>query len=129
MVASGQIETLFYTGIGRQRGPRFDALAQNIERTVLPFFRKYNVQAAERVGADLFEVAAPNISEIVSGRTNFKTAAKSEARQTFGKLSRSGSKKRLQAASSQQNLKKIKSVAKRHFYKQFSLTMSSNFGY
>ena len=32
---------------------------------------------AKRVGADLLEFTAPEIAEVVSGRKNFETAAKS----------------------------------------------------
>ena len=77
MVASRQVEIPFYGGIGRQRGWGFDALAQIIGRIAILFLRKYIVPAAKRVGADLFEFAAPDIAEVVSGGINFKTAAKS----------------------------------------------------
>ena len=94
MVASKQVEIAFYRGIGRQRGRRFIAPAQVIERTSIPFLRKYIVPAAKRVGADLLEFAAPEIAEVVSGRKYFKTAAKSVRRQTLRKQLGSGSKKK-----------------------------------
>ena len=37
-----------------------------------PFFKKYIVPAAKRIGPDLFEIAAPEIGEVVSGRKNSK---------------------------------------------------------
>ena len=77
MVASSDVEIPFYRGVGRQRGRGFGALAQVIGRTAIPFFRKNIVPAAKRVGADLLELAVPEIAEVVSGRKNFKTAAKS----------------------------------------------------
>ena len=77
MVASKQVEIPFYTAVGRQKGRGFGALAQVIGRTPIPFLRKYIVPAAKRVGADLLEFAVPAIAEVVSGRKNFNTAAKS----------------------------------------------------
>ena len=74
-----------YRGVGRQRGRGFGALAQVIGRTAIPFLRKCIVPAAKRVGADLLEFAVPNIAEVVSGRKNFTTAAKSLGRQTLRK--------------------------------------------
>ena len=94
MVASRQVEIPFYRGVGRQLGRGFGALAQDIGRTTIPFLRKYIVPAAKRLGADLLEVAAPEIAEVVSGRKNFKTAAISVGRQTLSKQMGSGSKKR-----------------------------------
>ena len=76
MVASKEVEIAFYRGVGRQRGQGFGALAQVIGRTAIPFLRKYIVAAAERVGADLLEFVVPEIAKVVSGRKNFKTAAK-----------------------------------------------------
>ena len=94
MVASRQVEIPYYRGVGRQRGRGFGALAQVIGRTAIPFLRKYIVPAAKRVGADLLEFAAPEIAEVVSGRKNFKTAAKSVGKQTLRKQLGEGSRKR-----------------------------------
>ena len=85
MVASRQVEIPYYRGVGRQRGRGFGALAQVIGRTAIPFLRKYIVPAAKRVGADLLEFAVPEYAEVVSGRKNFKPAAKSVGRQTLRK--------------------------------------------
>ena len=85
MVASRQKEIPYYRVVGRQRGRGFGVLAQVIGRTAIPFLRKYVVPAAKRVGADLLEFAVPEIAEVVSGRKNFKTAAKSVGRQTLRK--------------------------------------------
>ena len=57
MVASKQVQILFFRGIGQQRGRGFGALAQVIGRTAIPFVRNYIVPAAKRVGAHLLEVA------------------------------------------------------------------------
>ena len=72
MVASRQIEIPYYRGVGRQRGRGFGAIAQVIGRTAIPFLRKKIVAAEKRVGADLLEVAVPEIAEFFSGRKNFK---------------------------------------------------------
>ena len=81
MLASRQVEIQFFKGIVRQRGRGFSELAQIIGRTAIPFLCKYIVPAAKRVGADLLELAAPEIAEVVCVRKNFKTAAKSVGRQ------------------------------------------------
>ena len=58
------------------------------------FLRKYIVPATKRVGADLLEFAEPENAEVVSGRRNIETAAKSVGRQTLRKQLGSGSRKR-----------------------------------
>ena len=94
MVALRQVEVPYYRGVGRQRGRGFGAIAQVIGRTAIPFLRKYIVPAAKRVGAELLELAVPEIAEVVCGRKNFKTAAKSVGKQTLKKQLGSGSKQR-----------------------------------
>ena len=98
MVASREVEIPYYRGVGRQRGWVYCALAQVIGRTAIPFLRKYIVPAAKRVGADLFEFSVPEIAEVVSGRKNFKTAAKSGGRQTPRKQLGEGSRKRTRSS-------------------------------
>ena len=92
MVASGQVEVPYYRAVGRQRGRGFGALAQVIGRTAIPFLRKYVVPAAKRIGADMLEFAVPEIAEVVSGRKNIKTAAKSVGKQILRKQSGEGSR-------------------------------------
>ena len=94
MVASNTLELPYYRGIGRQRGRGFGALAQVIGRTAIPFLRKYIVPAAKRVGADLLEFAVPEAADVVSGKKNFKTAAKNVGRQTLRKQLGGGKQKR-----------------------------------
>ena len=94
MVASRQVEMPYYRGVARQRGREFGDLAQVIGRTAIPFLRKHIVPAAKLVCADLLEFAVPKIAEVVSGRKNFETAAKSIGRQTLRKQLGSGSKQR-----------------------------------
>ena len=79
MVGS-RIEIPFFRDVGRQRERGFGALAQVIGRTAIPLLCKYTVPAAKRVGSDLLEFAVPEFAEVVSGRKNFKTAAKSVGR-------------------------------------------------
>ena len=98
--------------------------------TAIPFLRKYIVPAARRVGADLLEFAAPDIAQTFSGRKNFNTAAKSVGRQNLRKKLGSGSRKRTASSGiPTKSAKTYQSVAKRHFYKHFSLTMSCYFRY
>ena len=94
MVASRQVKLPFYRGVCRQRGRGFGVLAQVFGRTALPIFRKYIVPAAQRVGADLLEFAAPGSAEVVSGGNNFRTGAKSVGRHTLRKQLGSGSRTR-----------------------------------
>ena len=93
-MASREVEIPFFRRVGRQRGRGFGALAQDIGRPAIPFRRKYIVPAAKRVGADLLEFAVPKIAEVVSGRKNFKTAAKSAGNQTLRKQLGEGSLRR-----------------------------------
>ena len=101
MVASRQVEIPYYRAVGRQRGRGFGALAQVIGRTAIPFLRKYVVPAAKRIGADMLEFAVPEIAEVVSGRKNFKTAAKSVGRQTLRKQLGEGEGSRRRTANRQ----------------------------
>ena len=94
MVASNTLELPYYKGIGRQRGRGFGALAQVIGSTAIAFLKKYIVPAAKRVGADLLEFAVPEVADVVSGKKNFKTAAKSVGRQTLRKQLGGGKQKR-----------------------------------
>ena len=92
MVASRQVEIPYYRGVGRQRGRGFSALAQVIGRTAIPFLHKFVVPAANRIGADMLEYAVPEIAEVVSGRKNFTTAAKSVGKQTIKRQLSQGSR-------------------------------------
>ena len=94
MVASNTLELPYCKGIGRRRGRGFGALAQVIWRTAIPFLRKYIVPAAKRVGADLLEFGVPEVADVVSGKKNFKTAAKGVGRQTLRKQLGGGKQKR-----------------------------------
>ena len=58
-----------------------------------PSLKKYIVPAAKRIGADLFEIAAPEIGEVVSGRKKLKTFAKDVGTKTDRKQLGGGKKK------------------------------------
>ena len=83
MVASREVELHYYKGVGRQRGRGFGALAQFIERSAILFLKKYVVPAARRIDADMLGFAVPEIADGVSGKQNFKAAAKNVGRQTL----------------------------------------------
>ena len=97
MVASRQVEILYYRAVGRQRGKGFGALAQVIGRTAIPFLRKYVVPAAKRINADMLEFAAPEIGEVISGRKSIRSAAKSVGKQTLRKQLGEGSSRKRSA--------------------------------
>ena len=92
MVALKQVEIQYYQVVGRQGGQGFGALANVIGRTAIPFLLKCIVPAAKRVGADLLEFAVPENAEVVSGRKNFKTTAKSVRKQLVSGRKRTASK-------------------------------------
>ena len=94
MVASNTVELPYYKGIGRQRGRGFGALAQVFVKTAIPFLRKFIVPTTERVDADLLAFAVPEVADVVSGKKNFKTAAKSVAGQTLRNQHGGGKQKR-----------------------------------
>ena len=123
MVTSRQVEIPFHRTFGRQRGWGFSELAQVFERTAIPFLRKFVVQAAKPVGADLLQLAVPHILDVVSGRKNFKTAAKSVGKQTLRKRLGGGSRKK--SVSSVFPPKSAEQI--NHFFKRFSLILSGNF--
>ena len=93
-VASNTLELPYYKGIGRQRGRAFGALSQVVGRTAIPCLRKFIVPTAKRVGANLLEFAVPEVADVVSGKKNFKTAAKIVGRQTLRKQLGGGKQKR-----------------------------------
>ena len=120
MVASRQVKIPFHRGVGRQHGRGFGALAQPIGRTAFPVLRKYIVSAAKRVIADLLEFAMPEIAEVVSGRKNFKTAAKTVGRQTLRKQLGSGSRRRTESRVTPPQSAKQTSRSRRDIYTNIS---------
>ena len=93
MVAQSSANFPIFRGHARQRGRGFGALAQTLGRTAIPFIKKYIVPAAKIIGADLFEIAAPEIGEVVSGRKKLKTFAKDVGKKTVQKQLGGGKKK------------------------------------
>ena len=93
MVAQNSADFPIFRGHARQRGRGFGALAQTIGRTAIPFIKKNIVSAAKRTGADVFEIAAPEIGENVSGRKKIKTFAKDVGTKTVRKQLAGGKKK------------------------------------
>ena len=93
MVAQSSANFPIFRGHARQRGRGFGALAQTLGRTAITFIKKYIVPAAKRIGADLFEIAAPEIGEVVSGRKKLKTFAKDVGTKTVRKQLGGGKKK------------------------------------
>ena len=93
MVAQSSANFPIFRGHARQRGRGFGALAQTHGRTAIPFIKKYIVPAAKRIGADLFEIAAPEIGEVVSGQKKLKTFAKDVGTKTVRKQLGGGKKK------------------------------------
>ena len=94
MVAPNTLDLPYYKGIGRQRGSGFSALGQVFGRAAIPFLRKNIVPAAKRVGADLLELAVPEVGDVASGKKNFKTAAKSVGIQKLRRQLGGGRQKR-----------------------------------
>ena len=125
MVASRQVEIPYYRAVGRQRGRGFGALAHVIGRTAIPFLRKRIVPAAKRIGADMLEFAVPEIAEVVSGRKNFKTTAKSVGKQTLKKQLAGGSRRAVRSASVRQG-SRLKGGSKQRRFIPTKSTKQSN---
>ena len=85
MIAQNSAVFPIFRGHARQRGRGFEAHAQILGRTAIPFIKNYIVPAAKRIGADLFEIAAPEIGEVVSGCKKLKKFAKEVGTKTVGK--------------------------------------------
>ena len=75
----------YFRGHSRQMGRGFGALAQTIGRTAIPFLRRYVVPAAKRVGADLLDIAAPEIGSVLTGKKKFKSVAADVGKKTLRK--------------------------------------------
>ena len=67
MVSTSSASSPIFRGHARRHGRSFGALAQSLGRTSIPLIKKYRDPAAKRIGADLFEIASPEIGEVVSG--------------------------------------------------------------
>ena len=75
----------------QQISPFSEDMQNNVEEVfellhkLLGELQKYIVLAAKRFGADLFEIAAPEIGEVVSGLTKLKPFAKDVGTKTVQK--------------------------------------------
>ena len=92
MVADSDLP--YFRGYARQRGRGFGAFAQTIGRTAIPFLRRYVVPAAKRVGADLIEMAAPEIGNVLTGKKKLKSVAADVGKKTIGKQLGAGKTKK-----------------------------------
>ena len=103
--------------------------ARVIGRRSIPFLRKFIVPDAKRVGVDLVEFFASEVAEVVSGRKNFNTAAKSVRKQSLRKQLASGRNKMTATESFQQNLRS-KPVGREEKFLKTCLTnhVKQNFG-
>ena len=130
MFASRQIEIPFFGGIRQQPARGSGTLARGMGRIAISFLCKHIVPAANRVGADLLEIAALEIAEIVSGRKNFKTAGKSLGRQTLRKRLGIGGRRRSPSIVIPTKSAKQTSRSRRDSsFNHFSLIKSSIFRY
>ena len=102
--------------MGRQQGRGFGALAQIIGRTAIPFLKKNFVPAARNIGTDMLGLAQPEIADVISGKQNFKAAAKNVERQTLKEQLGSGSKKRSASKVIQSKSKKRNSRSRRDIF-------------
>ena len=75
----------YFRGYSGQRGRGFGASAKTIWRTAIPFLRRYVVPAAKRVGADLLDIAAPEIKNVLTGKKKFKSVAADVGKKTLRK--------------------------------------------
>ena len=85
MVAQNSADFPIFRGHARQRGRGFGALALTLVRTATPFIKICLVSAAKKSWADLFEIAAPEIGDVVSGHKKLKTFAKDVGTKTVRK--------------------------------------------
>ena len=81
MVADSDLP--YFRGYSRQRGRGFGASAQTNGRTVVPFLRRYVAPAAKRVSADLIELNAPEIRNVLAGRKKLNSAATDVGKKTL----------------------------------------------
>ena len=89
MAAQNSADFPFSRGHAAEHGRTFGALVQTLGRTAIFFIKKYLVPAAKKIGADLFQIAAPEIGEIVCGRkntqNNCKTCRQKNSSKTIGR--------------------------------------------
>ena len=134
MVAQSSANFSIFRGLSSQRGRGFGVLAQTLGRTAIPLNKKYIVPAAERIGANLFEIAAPGIGEVVIGRKKLKTFAKDVGMKTVRKQLGGGknkSKCRTRRAFLEKVVRRSVALAKTFIFckNKISLNQNSHFRY
>ena len=73
IAAQNSADFPIFRGHATQHGTFF---AQTLGRTAILFIKKYIIPAAKTIGANLFEFAAPEIGEVVSGRKKTQNICK-----------------------------------------------------
>ena len=79
---SRQRDLPYFEGPSRQVGMGIGSLALRFGRFALPAFKKYILPTVKRVGKDIFEMAAPELLDVVTGKTKIKKAIKRVAKNT-----------------------------------------------
>jgi hypothetical protein len=84
-----QVSMPYFAGPARQRGRGLltAAAVAGVARTIYPiakpFFKKYVVPAAKRFGKSFVQNFAPEIKDVVRGKTKLKTSVKRAARKSI----------------------------------------------
>ena len=101
---SKQIQLPYYSGAARQRRSGLGALAATIGRFALPIFRNVLFPAAKKFTQNVVAEAAPEMINLIDGKTSIKRATK----RTFAQAS----KKTLQRGSGGSSSKSAKKQRK-----------------
>ena len=75
----------YFKGVPRQRSRGIGALASTIARFSFPILKKFVVPAAKKIGRDFVQAAAPEIGEVLAGRSSVKKALKRSTNNTLRK--------------------------------------------
>ena len=69
----------------QDRGKRNWSVSTTIWRSANPSLRRYVVPTAKRVGADLLDIAAPEIGNVLTAKKKFKSVAADVGKRTLRK--------------------------------------------